>query len=374
MFGAPSARMGRIFGIPVEVNATWLVVFVLVAMSLSFNYYPSAFPGRPLSVDVASGIITALLFFVSIIFHETSHALVARAGGIQIEKVTLFMFGGVAQMRDEPATPGREFVMAIAGPLASVLLSALFAVIAVIMYFTGVSNVFWGPFEYLAVINVSVALFNMLPGFPLDGGRVLRAALWKVTGDLLRATRWASAMGQFIGYSLIALSVFGVLRGSLNMIWLGLVGWFISVLADSAYRQQAMRGALHKRTIASIASPNVMVVPGDITVEQLVFDHFVGGPHTRYPVVKRGEVIGLVTLDAAKSIPRDQWASTSVESITWKDLASLVVDADWTAEGLLDRFLPGSPGALVVKRDGRLAGIVTRADLTKHLRRAGLEG
>ncbi len=366
--------MGKILGIPLEVNVTWLVVFVLVATSLSFSYYPSAFPDRPVFVDVASGIVTALLFFVSIVFHEISHSLVARAGGIRIDKVTLFMFGGVAQMRDEPATPGREFVMAIAGPLASVLLSALFAASAVVMHFAGVSNVWWGPFEYLAIINLSVALFNMLPGFPLDGGRVLRAALWKITGDQLRATRWASAMGQFIGYSLVALAVFGVLQGNLDLIWLGLVGWFISVLADSAYRQQAMRDALHRQTVSSIASPNVMVVPGDITVERLVFDHFVEGPHTRYPVASRGEVIGLVTLDAAKAIPRARWASTRVEAITRTDLAALVVDADGPADGLLDRFSRDAPGALIVKRDGHLAGIVTRADITAHLRRTGQEG
>lgn len=373
MFDAPSFRMGRLFGIPVEVNVTWFVIFALVAMSLSFSYFPSAFPEWSLGVNLASGIITALLFFVSIVFHEMSHSLVARAGGIKVDKVTLFLFGGVAQMEEDPSTPGREFLMAIAGPAASIFLAVVFASAAVIMHQIGVSDYWWGPAEYLGVINVAVALFNMLPGFPLDGGRVLRALLWKIKGDKLWATRWASNSGQVIGYALVAFAVFGVLQGALNMIWMGLVGWFIAVLADTAYRQQLARSTLHRHSVGSLASKDVMVVPGDITVERLVFDYFVGGPHTRYPVVVDGSVVGLVTLDAAKAIPRKNWASTIVEEITAKDLSALVVESDELADKLLDRFRKGTPSALIVKKNGYLAGIVTRADIVAYLNRLGVD-
>jgi Zn-dependent protease len=366
--------LGRLFGIPIEVNITWLIVFVLVASTLSISYYPAAFPDRPVFVDVLSGVITALLFFVSIVLHEMSHSLVARAGGIRIEKVTLFVFGGVAQMNDEPATPGREFVMAVAGPAASVLLAAIFGFSAVVMHTLGVSDVWWAPFEYLAIINLSVALFNMLPGFPLDGGRVLRAALWKATGNQLTATRWASGSGQVIGYSLVAIAVFGVLRGSLNLIWLGLVGWFISMLADSAYRQQAVRSALHGFSVGDVATRDVDFVPGDISVERLVLDHFVAGPHTRYPVVVEGQIVGLVTLDGAKGVDRAEWVKTTVADIASTTLKDLVVEESDPADRLLDRFSrPGAPGALIVRSDGRLGGIVTRSDVTARLRRHGWE-
>ncbi len=371
MFDLPSIRIGRLFGIPVEVNATWLVVFVLVAASLSFSYYPSAFPDRPMFVDVTSGIMTALLFFASIVIHEFSHSLVARTGGIRIAKVTLFIFGGIAQMEDEPSTPLREFVMAIAGPLASLVLAAVFALSAVTLFRFGVTNVIWGPFEYLAVINLAVAVFNMLPGFPLDGGRVLRALLWGLTGDQLRATRWASVVGQLIGYVLVALAVMGVLAGRLNLIWLGLVGIFIVVLADSAYRHQLARSALHGESVEDLSSREVMVAPGEISVEKLVHEYFLDGPHTRYPVIYEGEVIGLITLDAVKRVPRTEWPNTLVKDVADTDLSRLLIGARDPGDAVLARFgNEASPGALLVVKDGHLAGIVTRADVTSRLRRA----
>ncbi len=373
MFAAPSFRMGRMFGIPIEVNITWIVVFVLVSATLSFSYFPTTFPDRTLAVDLVSGVVTALLFFASIVIHEMSHSLVARAGGIKVEKVTLFLFGGVAQMEEDPATPGREFLMAIAGPLASLVLAAIFAALAFVMSAVGVSNVWWAPFEYLGIINVAVALFNMLPGFPLDGGRVLRSMLWGLSKDQLWATRWACRAGQFIGYSLMALAVFAVLRGSLNLIWLGLVGWFITVLADSAYKQQVIKESLHRNTVLSVASSDVVVAPAGITVEELIFDFFVEGPHTRYPVAEGNAIIGMVTLDAAKRVSRGEWAMTRVREITDTDLASLVIDADEPADRLLDRMRKEAHSALIVKKDGHLAGIVTRADMTSYLRRAKID-
>jgi len=373
VFNTPSFRMGRLFGIPIEVNVTWLAIFVLVTASLSFSYFPSAFPDWALGVSLTAGVITALLFFASIVFHEMSHSLVARAGGIKVDKVTLFLFGGVAQMEEDPSTPGREFLMAIAGPAASIFLAAVFASAAVVMHRAGISDYWWGPAEYLGIINVAIALFNMLPGFPLDGGRVLRALLWKIKGDKLWATRWASNSGQVIGYGLVAFAVFGVLQGALNMLWMGLVGWFIVVLADTAYRQQLARSTLNRQNVGSLASTDVMVVPGDITVERLVFDYFVDGPHTRYPVVVDGAVVGLVTLDAAKATPREEWSRINVEEITAKDLSVLLVDADEHADKLLDRLGRGTSSALIVKRDGHLAGIVTRADIIAYLHRTGVD-
>jgi len=373
MFETYSIRMGRIFGIPIEVNITWIVVFILVAASLSFSYFPSAFPGRPVGINLASGIITALLFFVSIVIHEMSHSLVARAGGVRVEKVTLFLFGGVAQMEDDPSTPGREFIVAIAGPAASLFLAIGFGTVAVTMASLAVSDVYWAPFQYLGVINVAVAVFNMLPGFPLDGGRVLRALLWRVSGNQLWATLWASRAGQLLGFSLIAIAVFGVAQGSLNLIWMGLVGWFIAMLADSAYKQQMLRDTLQREDVLSVASRTVLVAPADITVEKLIFEYFVEGPHTRYPVVEGETVIGLVTLDDAKRVPRSQWPKTLVAAITNTDLSALVIEASEPADKLLSRMRKDSSSALIVKQNGHLAGIITRADMTAYLNRSGFE-
>ncbi|MBS3957270.1 MAG: site-2 protease family protein, partial [Clostridiales bacterium] len=276
MFNLPSFRLGRLFGIPLEINPTWLIIFVLVSTSLSLSYFPAAFPGRNPWVNVSSGVITTLLFFASIVIHELSHSLVARTGGIKVRKVTLFMFGGVAEMEQEPSSPGRELVMALAGPFASFVLAAMFFMGYVTAVSLGVSNVAWAPLQYLSFINFWVGVFNLLPGFPLDGGRVLRALLWGASGNHLKATLWASRAGQFIGYAMVALAVIGVLQGAFDLIWLGLIGWFIATLAEGSYRQQLLKTTLEGVEVASIMSPDPVVAPGVITLDRLAEEYFLG--------------------------------------------------------------------------------------------------
>jgi len=371
VFNLPSLKVGRIFGIPVEINPTWLVIFVLVAASLGFSYFP-AYYDWPTWLAVLNGALTALLFFASIVVHEMSHSLVARTGGIKIRKVTLFLFGGVAQMEEEPKGPGREFVMAAAGPGASLVLSALFYILYVGARSFGVSDVLWAPLEYLALINLSVAVFNLLPGFPLDGGRVLRAILWGITGDVLKATLWASRAGQVIGYSMVAVAVIGVLNGQLNLIWFGLVGWFIAVLADNAFRQQAAKSRMSNVPVAAIMTPEPTVAPGEITLEQLAHDYFLGGRHSRYPVVVNGSVVGLVSLAGVKRVPREDWPATRVLDVAETDMSTLIVEADASVDEVMDRLAGERPGAVLAVRDGRVVGIVTRADVVSRLQRADI--
>ncbi|HET6498324.1 MAG TPA: site-2 protease family protein [Coriobacteriia bacterium] len=372
VFNLPSLRVGRLFGIPLEVNPTWLIIFALVAMSLSLTYFPSEFPDRAPWVNIVSGIVTALLFFASIVAHELSHSLVARAGGIKVEKVTLFMFGGVAEMEEEPARPGGEFALAVAGPLMSLFLAAVFYLSYLVMAAAGVTDVVWAPIEYLAVINFWVALFNMLPGFPLDGGRVLRAALWALGGDQLKATLWASRAGQFIGYSMVGLAVLGVLRGSLDFIWFGLIGWFIAVLAEGAYRQQLVKASLEGVRVSALMSPHPVVAPGAITLDQLVEEYFLGGRHSRYPVESAGSIIGLISLSDVKRVPREEWPTTYVAETADRDLEALLVAADEPADSVLRRLSEPTPGALLVVDEGRLVGVLTRADVVSRIRRAAL--
>ncbi len=372
MFNLPSLRIGRLFGIPLEVNPTWLIIFVLVALSLSVTYFPGEFPDRPTWVNAVSGIITALLFFASIVAHELSHSLVARTGGIKVEKVTLFVFGGVAQMEEEPASPGSEFAMAIAGPLTSLFLAAVFYLSYLAIATAGVTDVLWAPFQYLAFINLWVGVFNLLPGFPLDGGRVVRAALWALGGDQLKATLWASRAGQVIGYVMVGLAVIGVLNGSLDFIWFGLIGWFIATLAEASYRRQLLKVTLEGVRVSAIMSPNPLVAPGSITLDQLVEEYFLGGHHSRYPVESAGSIIGLISLSGVKRVPRDEWVSTYVAEQADRDLAALLIGADEPAEAVLARLTPSGPGALLAVADGRLVGIVTRADVVSRIRRASI--
>lgn len=370
MFGLPSWRIGRVFGIPLEVNPTWLLIFGLVAVTLAFSYFPAigVVAGLPVWIRLAMGVITALLFFASIVAHELSHSLVARWGGIRIARVTLFMFGGVAQMEEEPDRPGHEFWLAVAGPVMSLALAALFSGGYVLALLGGASAVLWAPLQYLSMINVSVALFNLLPGFPLDGGRVLRAVLWALTGDILRATRWASRSGQVIGVLMMTAGVTGVLLGTLDLIWLGLIGWFISTLAESAYRQQVARSALEGVTVRDAMTPGPAVVPGEITIERLVHDHLLGGRHSRYPVVVDGAVVGLVTLAGAKSVARAEWPFVTVADVAERDVASLAVSPRAPLESIAARLGPDGSGALLVVEDGIVVGIVTREDMLRVLR------
>ena len=376
MFALPSIRLGRLFGIPVEVNASWFAVFALITALLGFTYYPTEFPGRPLWIDLTSGVVTALMFFASLVIHELSHSLVARAGGIRISKITLFIFGGVAQMEEEPKTAGREALMALAGPGMSLLLSAAFYLTFAALARNGVSDVWWAPLQYLALINFAVALFNLMPGFPLDGGRVLRATIWAISRNLLLATRWASRAGQFIGYAFVALALWGAVAPSLgytgvastDFLWLGLVGWFIATIARRSYEQQIVKSSLSDVTVGSVMSRAPVLVPADITLEQLAHDYFLGQRHSRYPVRGDEGIVGIITLAEAKSVPRSRWDDVRVADIANRDLTRLVVSQAQPLQDVLERLGADEPGALLVVDGGRLEGIVTRSDVIRQLR------
>ena len=375
MFDVPSFKLGRVFGIPVEVNITWLVIFGLVVFTLATNYFPevvraSGAKSASIVAYYTVSAVTALLFFSSILAHELSHSLVVRAGGGHVGKITLFIFGGVAQMDDEPKSPGREFVMASAGPAMSLVLAALSYIAFLITASNGAPWWIWAPLQYLGVINAFVGVFNLLPGFPLDGGRVLRSILWAITHDMLKATRWAVRVGQFIGWSMVVLAVLSVLRGSTDLIWFGLIGWFIASLAGQAYRQQLMKSKLAGLTVASIMTESPDWVNGEDSLEVLVNEHLLGRRHSRYPVFYDGAIVGLVSLPSVKGVDRADWPFVPTIDVTDRDIQALKVPTDAPVESLLPRLAGDRPGALLVVGDGRLVGIVTRADVIAALERS----
>ena len=368
MFGLPSVRLGRLLGIPLEIDASWFFVFFLVASTLTTSYFPGALPDQGAATYVLLGFLTALGFFVSLVLHEMAHSLVARAGGVRITKVTLFLFGGVSQMEEEPRGPGHEFLVAIAGPGTSLLLAAAYWGIHFVLRGADAPSAVWLPFEYLALINVTLAIFNMLPGFPLDGGRVLRAILWAVTKDLLKATKWASRAGQAIGTTLIAIAVFGVLRGTFDLIWFAVMGWFLSSLAAGSYQQQLVRAMLAEVPVRRIMSSPAVLAPADLTLDELAHSFFLGGRHTRYPVVEEGRVIGLIDIDRVNEVPREEWTTLRVSDVAARDVAEVVTTPETSVDSVLVKLEPGGSGALLVVEDGRLAGIVTRSDVIRLIR------
>lgn len=372
MFGTRAFRLGSLFGIPIEVDASWFLIFFLVAMSLSTSYLPEAIPDAAASLNVLVATAMTLAFFASIVLHELAHSLVARAGGLKVSRVTLFVFGGVSQMQDEPVRPLHEFLLAVAGPGMSLLLGGLgYGLLAVLGSAAPLVTV---PIRYLAVINISVAVFNLLPGFPLDGGRVLRSLLWAITGDKLKATKWASTSGRALGYGLVAIAVFGVLRGMPNLIWLAVMGWFLAALASSAYRQQLIRTELAEVPLSRIMTSPVDLVPADVTLEEMAHSYFLGGRHARYPVVDDGRVVGLIELQATREVPRDKWRDTTAADAAYRDLTGIVAAPDTPVDRVLSLMEPSAHGAVLVVEEGRLAGIVTRSDVIRLLNTSPAHG
>jgi Zn-dependent protease/predicted transcriptional regulator len=372
VFDIPSIRIGKILGIPFEINLSWIAIFALVAFTLTTSYYPGlpVAEGAPQWLLWVMGTTTSLLFFASILAHELSHAVVTRLEGGRVDKITLFLFGGVAQIQDEPRTPGRELLMASSGPIMSILLAGLCYLAFLVLRANGAPWWIWAQLQYLATINLFVGVFNLLPGFPLDGGRVLRSILWAITGDILTATRWAARSGQGIGWTMVVISVAATLSGISGFLWFGLVGWFIAWLAGAAYRQQQVKSVVSGVTVGQIMTPHPEYVDGAITVETFVQGHLLGRQHSRYPVMFEGAIVGVVSLPDIKTVAKPDWPYVRLLDVTNRDLSQVSVDASTPVDALLEQLAADKPGALLVVHEGRLAGIVTRSDVIALLQSA----
>ncbi len=357
MFRLPAIRIGRLFGIPIEIDLSWLLVFGIVGWTLSTGYYPSSFPGRPLAVDAVSGILTAVLFFTSLLTHEFSHSLVAVRSGTRVERVTLFLFGAIAQLADEPRSPGTELRMALAGPGMSLMLSGVFYALYRLLVDLGMSDVIWAPVMTLSAVNLTVALFNMAPGFPMDGGRVLRAFLWWATGDRRSATSAASLAGQGLGLAIAGLGAWALVERQLEGVWFIAMGLFLRLLARSAYIGQ--EGAMW---IAGTPVSDVMISP--VPVRQASHDGLPHSSRSQAPiderivaVVEAGRLIGI-------SRPGDGGAEAPP--------AGMLVDAREAVETAVRRFSETAFDALLVVSDSRVVGYLTRSAMRERI--AALHG
>ena len=364
-----SFQIGKIFGISIRIDYTWFVVFALVALSLGGHHFPRQYPNWSAQYPRWSpalywfmGIITALVFFGSVLAHELAHSLVSRARGVPVHSITLFILGGVARLSDEPKSPGGEFWMAIAGPATSIGI----AVIAGALYLaTGMSRTpLAGLAESLMYVNFVVAIFNLVPGFPLDGGRILRAIVWKITGNLRKATRAASIIGRGIAYLLI-LSGFGiVLSGDLfRGIWIAFIGWFLEKAASSSYRQLAIREVLQGVKVSDVMVSHCPQLPKDLTIRELVDRYIVRTTYRCFPVVDSGHVMGVIDLRGIKEIPRERWDTMRAEEamIPFDELKA--VHPDDELYDVMRQMTEDGVDQLPVVENGQLMGIVTRDNL-----------
>jgi Zn-dependent protease len=367
MFGT-SWRVARIAGIEVRIDSSWVVIALLITYSM---YLRASFLYRDLSGAGAVGlaILTTVLFFGSVLVHELAHAVVSQARGIRVQDITLFLFGGATRARVESRGPGDEFVIAAVGPLTSGVLAALFGVVAGLGGDV-LSRPLAGTFGYLAWSNLLLAAFNLVPGFPLDGGRLLRSAIWKATGSIGRATRIASLAGQAVGWLLVAAGVAWLLAGDLaGGIWFAFIGWFLVQAARSSYQELQLRNMLRGVEAEDVMAGNLLRIPPDLSLQTAVDDYFMRYDHGAFPVDEQGRTIGLLTLRGVRRVPREQWPTRRVRDLMVPLGDQVVVAPHARMDVVLGKLQDSEAGRVLVVQAGEVVGIITPTDLTRWLRR-----
>jgi Zn-dependent protease/CBS domain-containing protein len=358
----------RLFGVDVRMDYSWLVLVVLVTWSLARGFFPFAVPGLSERDYGWMAIAGMLGLFFSIVFHELSHALVARRHGLPVGGVTLFIFGGVAEMTEEPRDPKIEFVMAIAGPIASLILALVFGALYLSTATAGAPTPLGGVMYYLGLLNVTLAFFNLVPAFPLDGGRMLRAALWRWKGDLRWATCVAARIGSGFGLALIVLGVFAFLNGNvIGGMWWFLIGLFLRAAAGMSTQQIMIRQAMRGEPVRNFMNPYPITVSPDLKLSQLVNNYVYRHHHKVYPVVDHGRLVGVVSTDQVKQVPNTKWDRHAVAEVMQPPTPSNTIDADADALDAWNRMnRSGNQRLLIVDHD-RLVGFVGVRDMMSFM-------
>ena len=367
LFG--SFRIGRWFGFPIRIDYSWFPVAALVIWTFSAREFPRALPFYPSSTYLAMGTAAALLFFLSVLLHELGHALAGRMRGVTVEHITLFIFGGIAQAREEARRPLDEFLLTAAGPLTSLALAGLFHVARL-----GAEAMYAPPpvvtvFGFLALLNFILAVFNMIPGFPLDGGRIFRSIVWAVTGDLVRATRWATHGGRLFGGALIVLGLWNLSRGQfMSGLWAAFIGWFVVNAATSSLRHFELRTLLRRIPVAAVMNPRGRVIEASLSVEHAISEYFLRGRPEAYPVERDGALIGIVDVRAVSEVPGELRAATPVSEVTRPAEEFPIADPDESLVEALSRAGTGTLNLLVI-RDGFVVGTLDPREVVGRVRR-----
>jgi Zn-dependent protease len=374
MFGN-NFTLFQLFGFRVRANVSWLFLAILVTWSLASGFFPSVYPNLNVATYWSLGLAGMVGLFFSLLFHEFAHSLVARSRGLRMGGITLFLFGGVAEMEMEPPNAKTEFWMAIAGPVASIVLAAVFYVLAIVLNTVGIPAHIAGVARYLGLINLVLAAFNMVPGFPLDGGRILRAALWHWKGNLRWATRWASRAGQAFGIVLAALGILNAFGGNfVGGIWWFLIGLFLQGAATAAYQRLLQQEALKGQTVRQMMTANPTTVPADTSVADFVERYLYNYGHEFFPVTSDGRLVGCVTISQIKELPRDRWGMAKVGEIADGCSEENTIPVGLDAADALSMMQKSGRSRLLVTDGPRLVGVLVLKDLPRRLAlRAQLE-
>lgn len=358
-------KLGRIGGIQIGIHYTWIFAFALITWSLAVGFFPANFRGWSTATYWIAGAISALLLFVAVLVHELSHSFVALARGQEVDSITLFIFGGVSNLKAEAKRPKDEFLVAVVGPLTSIILAGVFW--AIHQALSPGDTPLGGVLLYLAYINLALGIFNLLPGFPLDGGRVLRAIVWGVSGSLRKATNVASYVGQAFGLLLIFWGVSQLFGGNfLGGLWIAFIGWFLNNAAEATRQSQVVKEQLGGVPVSTLMNPQPPLASPRLLVSEFVFDHVLRHGERALLLAEDGQLAGLVSVSDVKKVPREAWASTPVAQImTPIPLKSVPPEADLS--DALRLLAEGNHHQLPVVENGRVVGLLTRADVIRFL-------
>ncbi len=356
-----SLNLGKIFGIQVRLHFSWFIIFLLVTVSL-------VSPNWSEWLSWVMGIITSLLFFASVLAHELAHSLVGRANNIPIKSITLFIFGGIAHMTREATKAGAELKMAAAGPACSLAIGILFGLIWWLA--RGAAPLIEEMAGWLAIINVALAAFNLIPGFPLDGGRVFRSLVWRFSGDYQRSTQIATRLGQGIAYAFIGggIAIMFLFGEWLSGLWLVFIGWFLQGTASMSYRQTQWREALRGITVSQMMTTDYIAVPPTITINQLVQEHVMPKGRHLFLITEGDRLKGILTLQNIKTVPQSKWDATQIDKIMVPAERLKVASPDQDALSVVEQMDENEINQMPVASEGRVIGLVTRDNLLRFLR------
>ncbi len=359
-------NLGHIFGIPIGLDYSWFLIFALITWSLATSYFPSEFKSWPVAEYWIVGAVTSVLFFISVLLHELGHSVIALRYKVPVRSITLFIFGGIAQIGSEPPSAAAEFWIASAGPLVSFALAAFFGLLQLLT--KGMEPIL-ALTQYLAYINGILGLFNLIPGFPLDGGRVFRAIVWGITHNFQRSTRISAALGRGIAFLFIIWGVWQVFGGNIfNGLWIAFIGWFLESAANAQLAQQHLHTLLEGHTVAQAMGRNYALIPGELSLQHLVDEHILGTGSRFFVVEQLGLPIGLLTIANMNKVARADWlTTTAAQAMTPVDQFHLLRSDSELAQAFEEMNLEGV-NQLPVVNDGQVQGILSRESVVSFLR------
>lgn len=357
--------IGRIFGISIDLDYSWFLIVGLLAWMLAVSYYPAEFKGWSPAEYWLVGAATALLLFVSVLIHELAHSIMAKRFGLAVPRITLFLFGGVAQMAAEPPGPAAEFWIALVGPVTSLALAAVFWGLKPLL---AASQPLFALVEYLATLNLVLALFNLIPGFPLDGGRVLRAVAWRFTGSYLRATTAAALTGRFFGFLLIFIGAWQAFSSNLiGGMWIAFIGWFLESAAGSQLQQEVLKNLLGGHKVRDAMQRNFVQAPSQVSLQDLV-DQFILPSNVSYVVLTQFDVpAGLATLAQIQDVPREEWSTTPARTIMIPLEKLNTTEPDAILWSAFEKMGRDGVNELPVLEGGQVVGVLSREDVVHYL-------